>query len=89
MKWLDKLLNKQAPVDLDRDGKIETIGQEVDGLVESFKRVFDGVAKKTENLHELIHEAEEVIIKAESDIDKAKEQIEKNNRITQKLKDLF
>lgn len=89
MKWLDKLLNKKSPVDLDRDGQIETIGQEVDGLVEGFKRVFDGIAVKTDKLHDIIDEAEEVIVKAESDIEKAKEQIEKNLRIKKKLEDLF
>lgn len=89
MKFLDKLLNKQAPVDLDRDGKIETIGEEVDGLVEGFKRVFNGINDKTDKLYEIIDEAEDVIQKAQSDVVKAKEQIEKNERIKKKLQDLF
>lgn len=60
-KLLTKLVNyvmNKKMIDLDNDGKIETLREEVSGLFSQFKKIYNNLDAVNEKLEEIIQEEE-------------------------------
>ncbi|UUV45894.1 hypothetical protein [Bacillus phage vB_BanS-Thrax3] len=88
LKFFKKLLNRKV-VDLDNDGKIETLGEEIQGIFAKFNLMHRQIETVNEQLNTVVAEEQEVKQKAEENIAKAQEQIEKNKKLQEKVSEFM
>lgn len=88
MKTFNKilsLLGKKAPIDLDNDGKIESLGQEVTGLFERFVHTHNKLQKVNEELVKIKAEEEAIAKKAQERIVKIEQEVVVNSKLAEKV----
>ena len=87
-KLLNKVLNKKV-VDLDNDGKIETLRMEIEGVFSQFKRMNERINTVNESLASVVEEETKVMEEAENRVASAKKEIEKNNKLKEKVQEII
>ncbi|MFQ3543612.1 hypothetical protein Q7A53_05955 [Halobacillus rhizosphaerae] len=75
--------------DLDNDGKIETLQEEVKGLLFQFSFMSDQLNEVNDQLDKVVAEEEEVLRVAQKRIEKVKQEKEANQKVQEKLKDFI
>lgn len=88
-KKLFKFVGKQKVVDLDNDGKIESLEKEVAGVFSHFKRMNDQLEDVKYRMEGIISEEEKTKAIADQRIAKAKASLETHNKVQEKLKDFI
>lgn len=84
-----KAFGKKAPMDLDNDGKIETLGEEVAGLFERFVHTHNKLQKVNEELHKIKAEEEAVLAKAKARIEKIENEVIANSKLAEKVSEFI
>lgn len=92
MKMLKKIWNfilRKKAIDLDNDGKLESLRSEIEGVFSSFKRMDNKIVVINSRLEDVM--SDEVAVKelAERRIEKAKEELATNLKLQEKLKDFI
>jgi len=76
-KLVEKLLNKQAVLDLDNDGKIESYREEIKGVFHQFNVMYEKLDEVNGKLTSVINDEQENVKWAESQMARSKERIAK------------
>lgn len=80
-KFINFLLNRKV-VDLDNDGKIETLRDEIQGVFSQFRRMNEQLAGVNTRLNDIIRE-EELAKEVENDrLQRVTKEVEQNNAIS-------
>lgn len=88
LKFFKNLFNRKV-VDLDNDGKIETLGEEIQGIFAKFNLMHRQIETVNEQLNTVVAEEQEVKEKAEANIARAQEQIDKNKKLQEKVSEFM
>ena len=88
VRFKNWVMNRKV-VDLDNDGKIETLSQEVEGIFAGFKRMSNQLDAVDTNLSNIIKEEDEKKRQAEVRMINASQQMRKNKELKDKLKDFI
>jgi hypothetical protein len=89
---MKKLLKKLAGIktlDLDNDGKIESLHDEITGLLSGFKNIYDKVNDANNKLINIMEEEEAIAIKAEHRIERARAEYEANENLKKRVSDFI
>ncbi len=92
MKFLNKIKNlflKIKTIDLDNDGKIETLRAEIEGVFFQFKRMDDKLDEVNEKLAEIKEEELRKASLAEKRAEKANLELQANKKLQERVKDFI
>lgn len=89
LKKLISKLKRVKTVDLDNDGKIETLRAEVEGVFSQFKRMHDKLGEVNGKLQAVKAEETRIAELASKRIVKTDAEIQANERLQEKLKDFI
>lgn len=89
LKKVWNFILRRKPIDLDNDGKIESLRSEVEGVFSSFKRMNNQLIEVNTKLEAVV--SDEVAIKtlAEERIERALGEMKSNQKLQNKLKDFI
>jgi hypothetical protein len=87
-KWFSKL-GQAKVVDLDNDGKIESLADEVQGLTFRFKTMVEQIQSVNEKLNDIAREEHLKAEQAQARIKEANKQMEQNLKLQEKLSDFI
>lgn len=88
LKFVNKLLNKKS-IDLDNDGKIETLREEIQGVFSQFKRMHDKLGEVNGKLQAVVEDEKRVVELAQERITKAEADLQVNAKLQEKVKDFI
>lgn len=87
LKKLKELFTKKPlGLDLDNDGKLESLNDEVNGLFAEFSYAYDRLTNVNDEINDIIEEEIENISKSQKKISKANDQLVANQKLKEFLK---
>lgn len=89
MKKLFKKLAGIKTFDIDNDGKIESLRDEVTGLFSEFKKMHDKLGEVNSELSTVILEEEIVLERANKRIEQAKAELQANKGLQSRVSDFI
>ncbi|QOV08208.1 hypothetical protein Kirov_9 [Bacillus phage Kirov] len=88
LKFFKNLFNKKV-VDLDGDGKIESLSEEVQGIFAKFGLMHKQLENVNNELNTIVEDETAIKEKAEANIAKAQSQLEKNKKLQDKVSEFI
>lgn len=89
LKKVLNLFGKAKVVDLDNDGKIETLRAEVEGVFSQFKRMHDKLGEVNGKLQSVVEDEKRIAEQATKRIIKAQSELQANEKLQEKVKDFI
>lgn len=89
LKKLLKKFGKEQVLDLDNDGKIESLRAEVEGVFSQFKKMHEKLGEVNDKLQVVVQQEKVIAERAEKRIQKAKDELQANERLQEKVKDFI
>lgn len=88
-KLVNKLLNKKSPIDLNNDGKIESLREEISGVFSQFKHMHKKLDEVNGKLQEVVTEEQRIAETAQQRIEKAQAEIQANTNLQKKVSEFI
>lgn len=85
MKLLKKIFSKKSPIDLDNDGKIESLRGEIEGVFSQFKKMHDKLGEVNGKLKDVITEEKRNAELAQKRVEKAEAEMQANENLQKRV----
>jgi hypothetical protein len=85
---LKKLFGNVETIDLDNDGKIESLSEEIDGVAEELDDMVERLDQVNRQLFTIVEEEEAVVRRATHRIESAKAKFKVNEGLQEKIKEV-
>lgn len=76
-------------IDLNNDGKIETLRAEVEGLFSQFKKMHDSLGEVNSKLSAVVEDEKRIAEQATRRIEKAEAELQANSKLQERVKDFI
>lgn len=84
-----KAFNRKSKVDLDNDGKIESLSQEIMGMFSQFTHMHNKLENANQQLAEIVEQEKRQLVETQKRIQKASDEITANTNLQSKVKEFI